>query len=254
MPSAAYMGNLKTRQGKSAIVMAAIHSGHKIRPELLPYLKLSEEERLREEDPFTNEWIKISDNQIRVLPSRFEVDINRPREKAIYLNPNDAWGLDVWSDKLPEEVVARSLQVYDETYSSLGAYFDELLTVNDYLIVYDIHSYNHRRAGTDKFAPVEENPEINLGTANLNRELWAHVVDALIQEIRSYNFEGRHLSVGENVKGKRWKMRQVLIKITGRKPMTITLQQDPIGVTLWGLIPVLFRTKFICYNSFFTCR
>ena len=28
--------------------------------------------------------------------SRFEVDLNRPREEAVYRVPEDCWGLDVW--------------------------------------------------------------------------------------------------------------------------------------------------------------
>jgi N-formylglutamate amidohydrolase len=194
------MKNVKTRTGNSFLVVASIHSGHRIRPQLLSYLKLSETERLLEEDPFTDKWITISDNQIRVLPSRFEVDVNRPREKAIYMNPKDAWGLEVWNEKLPEEIVEKSLQVYDEIYTQLAHYFDALLSTHKYLIIYDLHSYNHRREGFDQYANPAENPEINIGTGNLNRDVWGTVVDELINQIRSFNFEGRHLSVGENVK------------------------------------------------------
>jgi N-formylglutamate deformylase len=194
------MKSLKIKTDTSNSVLTSIHSGHRIRPQLLPYLKLSESERLLEEDPFTDEWVKISDNSIRVLPSRFEVDINRPRNKSIYMCPQDAWGLEVWTEKLPDEIVEKSLQVYDEIYTQFANYFDDLLAVHKYLIIYDLHTYNHRREGFDKYANPKENPEINIGTGNLNRGIWSGVVDDLIESINSYNFEGRYLSVGENIK------------------------------------------------------
>lgn len=194
------MKSLKIKKGITNIVITSIHSGHRIRPQLLPYLKLSETERLLEEDPFTDEWVKISDNNIRVLPSRFEVDLNRSRNKAIYTCPQDAWGLEVWSQKLPDEIVENSLQVYDEIYTQFANYFDDLLATHKHLIIYDLHTYNHRREGFDKYALPEENPEINIGTGNLNRKVWSQVVDDLVDRMKTYNFEGRHLSVGENIK------------------------------------------------------
>lgn len=194
------MANVKIAKGESALITAAIHNGHKIRPGLLPYLKLGETERLREEDPFTGEWIKISDNHIKVLTSRFEVDMNRPRDKAVYLNSADAWDLNVWNEDLPGEQVEKSLQVYDDFYTQMARYFDALLVHHKYLIVYDLHSYNHRREGFDKYALPQENPEINIGTGNLNRTLWAEVIDSMLESMRQYNFEGRQLNVRENVK------------------------------------------------------
>jgi N-formylglutamate amidohydrolase len=196
------MSLVKTKKGNSIIVAAAIHNGHSLRPELLPYCQLTETERLREEDPFTGEWVKICDNQIRVQPSRFEVDINRPREKAVYINPQDAWGLNVWSESLPASIIENSLQRYDEIYAQLAVYFDTLLSIHKRLIIYDLHSYNHRREGYDKYAPVEENPEVNIGTANINKTVWAPVIDTLMKTMEQYNFEGRHLSIGENIKFK----------------------------------------------------
>lgn len=196
------MSLLKTKKGNSLLVATAIHNGHRMRPELLPYCKLSETERLREEDPFTASWITVCENQIQVLPSRFEIDINRPREKAVYINPQDAWGLDVWGGTLPPHIIEKSLQRYDEIYSELATYFDSLLAIHNRIIVYDLHSYNHRREGFDKYAPVEENPEVNIGTNNINKDVWAPVIDTLITSMKHYNFEGRYLSVGENIKFK----------------------------------------------------
>ena len=194
------MARIKIQHGKSPIVVCAIHNGHDIRPEVLPYLNLSEAERLREEDPYTTEWLNISDNTIKLKTSRFELDINRPREKAVYLKPEDAWELQVWKQDLPQQIVDNSLQLYDEFYDQIETYFDQLFREHEWLIVYDLHSYNYRRGGVDQYSSPEENPEINLGTKNLNRSVWAPVVDTMLRSFRNFNFEGRHLDVRENVK------------------------------------------------------
>jgi N-formylglutamate deformylase len=51
-----------------------------------------------------------------------------------------------------------------------------------------------------QYSSPEENPEVNLGTKNINRDLWAPVVETLLRCFREFNFEGRHLDVRENVK------------------------------------------------------
>ena len=33
---------------------------------------------------------------VSVTRSRFEADLNRPRDRAVYLTPADAWGHQVW--------------------------------------------------------------------------------------------------------------------------------------------------------------
>lgn len=194
------MAKIKLQKGALPIVACAIHNGHEIRPEVLPYLNLSEMERLREEDPYTTEWLQISDNTMTVKTSRFEVDINRSRDKAVYSQPEDAWGLEVYKQRLPQHIVDNSLRVYDKFYDQIAKYFDELYQEHDWLIVYDLHSYNYRRGGVDQYSSPEENPEVNLGTKNINRDLWAPVVETLLRCFREFNFEGRHLDVRENVK------------------------------------------------------
>ena len=42
--------------GNSRLIASAIHDGHKIRDNLIKYIALDEEARLREEDPFTGLW------------------------------------------------------------------------------------------------------------------------------------------------------------------------------------------------------
>ncbi len=109
------------------MLATAIHAGHELRPEASALTALSDDQRLREEDPFTDRWVEIAANSIVVSPSRFEVDLNRPRDKAVYREPADAWGLELWKSPPSDEFVDDSLAVYDQFYAELGELCDRLV-------------------------------------------------------------------------------------------------------------------------------
>jgi N-formylglutamate amidohydrolase len=183
------------------LVAIAIHHGHGVRGEVAQHLFLDEEGRLREEDPFTGDWTAIAPTRIIVLRSRFEVDLNRPREKAVYRTPEDAWGLKVWKDRVPEEVFQRSLSEYDAFYSHMHELLSNIERHSGRFVVFDLHSYNHRREGPD--APAADpamNPQVNLGTGSMDRTRWGPLVDRFIRDLRAYDFPGGRLDVRENIK------------------------------------------------------
>jgi N-formylglutamate amidohydrolase len=187
--------------GESSIVAAAIHSGHAVRPEVAHLLALDDATRRREEDPFTDQLAGLAPTHVVGQRSRFEVDLNRPRDGAVYRQPSDAWGLPVWRGELPPRVVAESLANYDLFYATLKALLDELIRRHGRVVVLDVHSYNHRRDGARApAAPANENPEINLGTASVDRAEWRALVDRLVIDLRAHKFLGRGLDVRENVK------------------------------------------------------
>jgi N-formylglutamate deformylase len=189
--------------GDSPLVAAAVHDGSLIRDELNAYLALDKSGRLREEDPHTAVWVQIAETRIIGLQSRFEVDLNRPRSKAVYQTPEDAWGLTVWKEKLPDELINRSLQGYDTFYAEVYKVLTDLVKKHGSFVVYDLHTYNHRRKGADgPEADPQENPEVNIGTGNMDRERWSPVVEQFMKDLHAYDFQGRHLDVRENVKFK----------------------------------------------------
>lgn len=166
-------------------------------------MALDSNERRREEDPFTDLWTTIASNRIVVHRSRFEVDLNRPRDLAIYLDPEQAWGLDVWKLPPDDELIADSLFIYDSFYNELRLLLEELQERYGGFILLDLHSYNFRRAGPE--APPEDaraTPEINVGTAGMSRERWAPVVETFMEELRRHHFNGHPLDVRENVRFK----------------------------------------------------
>ena len=187
--------------GDGPLVATAIHDGHLIRGELRDRCALTEAERLREEDPFTGEWTTVAGTRVVARRSRFEVDLNRPRERAVYLEPDDAWGLKVWREPLTPGMVERSLSFHDSYYAELKQLLKKKVDRHGRFVLFDLHSYNHRRSGPEgPPAAPEENPEVNIGTGNLDRGLWAPVVDAFRSALGGFDFGGRHLDVRENVK------------------------------------------------------
>jgi N-formylglutamate deformylase len=89
----------------------------------------------------------------------------------VYLEPDQAWGLDVWAGPPSPSLVAGSLAVYDGFYRHLESVLDRA-AANGRLVVLDLHSYNHLRDGPDSVpADPDGNPDVNLGTGTVDRGL-----------------------------------------------------------------------------------
>jgi N-formylglutamate amidohydrolase len=187
--------------GPGPLVATAIHAGHALRPELVARCALTSAERLREEDPFTDGWTRIAPAWVVVHRSRFEVDMNRPRDASVYRTPEEAWGLTVWRQPLPAAALERSWALHDAFYADVRRMLDAVASAHDRFIVLDLHSYNHRRGGPG--APPDDpsaNPDVNLGTGSLDRGLWAPVADAFLDAMARERIGGRALDVRENVR------------------------------------------------------
>lgn len=189
------------RRGDGPLVAAAIHDGHALDPDVEAISALTSGERLREEDPYTREWTAVAETRIVGLRSRFEVDLNRPRDGAVYLQPEDAWGLKLWTSPPEPHLIDRSVARYEAFYDAVQDLLDEKVRRYGTFVVYDLHSYNHRRGGSDAEPDDPDlNPEVNVGTGTMDRGRWGPVVDTFIQSLREVDFMGRRLDVRENVK------------------------------------------------------
>jgi N-formylglutamate deformylase len=184
----------------SPIVLTAIHNGHELREEVKLNCAVSDDDRLREEDPHTAFFTEIGTNRIILHTSRFEVDLNRSRDKAVYLEPKDCWGLTPRLSPPDKECIERSLAEYDAFYRRIGLVVDEMIRTFGKVIIYDIHSYNHQREGLNApFDDPEQNPEIILGTSNM-AFAWMPLIEQMKDKIRNYNWFGRSLDCRINVK------------------------------------------------------
>ena len=194
---------LRVAEGQEPIVATAIHDGHDLRPDVADLAVLSDSDRLREEDPFTGIWTTIVGSRLVCSRSRFEVDLNRPRSRAVYMKQEDAWGLRVWRSEPSPEVVAASLAQYDHFYCVMERVLTNMIERYGRFVVLDLHSYNHRRGGPDSSpADPRKNPEVNVGTGTLDRGRWGHLVDRFIADLAEFNFLGRGLDVRENLRFK----------------------------------------------------
>lgn len=183
--------------GNSPFITAAIHDGHGVRKEVRELLSLQGHERMREEDPYTDYLAEVAENRIIGRTSRFEVDMNRAREKAVYREPSDAWGLKVWKKSLPDELIQRSLAMYDQFYEAVEGMLLAVITRFGYFVVLDLHSYNYRR-DPDRELSTGDSPEINVGTALLPRR-WHRAKDAFIERMQQIEVKDHPLDVRENV-------------------------------------------------------
>ena len=190
-----------TEFGEGPLVACAIHDGNCLRNQVADCISLDSTQRRYEEDPFTGSWTSMASTRILARRSRFEVDFNRPREKAVYITPADAWGLEVWRCTPSPEMVAESLRAYDDFYAHMRFLLERLTARHPRVVVFDLHSYNHIRGDASATpADPEANPEINLGTGTMNREAWSPIIEPWLAAMKSFDYLGRRLDVRENVK------------------------------------------------------
>lgn len=155
-------------------VCGAVHDGTHFRKDLWDNCTHSYYERWFEEDPATKRMIESHPIVIAGLDSRFEYDLNRAPESAIY---EDAWGKKLWKTPLSTSEKTKSLTKHHNFYSVVKALMTKLETLHEICIVYDMHSYNKERWN-------REVPVWNLGTSNVDNErfgndieIWRHSLE-----------------------------------------------------------------------------
>ena len=226
--------------GPGPLVAAAVHDGHAITPETLAHVALADDERLREEDPFTGELAEVLPTRIVGQRSRFEVDLNRPRGKAVYLTPDDAWGLEVWEDGAPDDALARGLETYDAFYHTVRGLLADKISEHGSVVVYDLHSYNHRRDGPDgPPADPAGNPEVNIGTGTLDRDRWGDLVDGFMADLRDGAAAAglADLDVRENVKFKGGQFSRWIHETFGSDACVIAVEFKKTFMDEWAGTP-----------------
>lgn len=190
------------RRGEGPVIAVAVHAGHDLRPEVAAAIALTEDVCFREEDPFTGAWTSHAPTSVVVRRSRFEVDLNRPRDRAVYAGPEDAWGLDVWGGRgLHPATVTASLDLYDAFYALLDELVAGAVARHGVAVVLDCHSYNHRRVGPHADPePADGNPEVNVGTGWVDAGRWGHVITAFVDALTHAAPDRGPLDVRENVR------------------------------------------------------
>jgi N-formylglutamate amidohydrolase len=190
----------KVQRGDGPLVATAIHDGNGLRDDVRQAIALSGADRLREEDPFTGQAILNVPNYIIAGRSRFEVDLNRSADAAVYQAPEQSWGVTVWQEQPSANLIEQSLKIHARFYALMEEWLDEIEADYGRFVLLDVHSYNHRRSGPDQPpTPQKDAPDINIGTFSMPRDEWAWLLDPLIETMRGFDFGGRPLDVRENI-------------------------------------------------------
>jgi hypothetical protein len=148
-------------------VCGAVHNGNQFRRDLWDNCLHTAYDRWFEEDPCTKEFIKTHPIVIAGCDSRFEYDLNRTPENAIY---EDAWGKKLWKEPLAPKEIEKSLAKHAAFYSVVHSLLTKLEEKLGAVVVYDMHSYNWRR--WDREVPV-----VNLGAANVDNNRFGNFVE-----------------------------------------------------------------------------
>ncbi|MGM0508147.1 MAG: flavohemoglobin expression-modulating QEGLA motif protein [Fusobacteriota bacterium] len=171
-------------------ICTAIHNGDNLRKDLEEKIILNKDERWREEDPFTDQFIEPLPIRIIANDSRFEYDLNRRPEIAIY---EEAWGKKVWKKPLLDKEKKLSLKKHQNFYKVLEALVKKIESKFGAAIIYDIHSYNYQRENQKKGLPV-----FNIGTEKIDRNRFAKYIDRFKDKLKNIEFESIKNKVGEN--------------------------------------------------------
>lgn len=140
----------------------AIHDGSGFRDELQDISLISRSQRWYEEDPCTGDMVSEAPIFLKGLDSRFEYDLNRAPENAVY---DTAWGEKCWKEPLSKEQKSISLQKHSNYYRVLGALLRKLESKFERVVLHDMHSYNWKRHNRIV-------PEFNLGIELIDKEKW----------------------------------------------------------------------------------
>ena len=154
-------------------ICAAIHDGHQFRKELWDNCLHTEYDRWYEEDPETKNMIASHPIVIAGCDSRFEYDLNRAPEEAVF---ETAWGKQLWKNPLPEAQKQKSLAKHEAFYKVVHTLVATIETKHKVAIVYDMHSYNWQRWD-------REVPTWNLGTSNVDNNRFGEDIEAWRQSL-----------------------------------------------------------------------
>jgi uncharacterized protein (TIGR02421 family) len=159
-------------------VCTAIHDGNNVRAELLGKIALDDYERWYEEDPHTADFIASMPITLVAHDSRYEYELNR--KQPVY---EEAWGKKVWKKPLSKKELKISVQKHENYYKVTHALIEKLESDFGASLVYDVHSYNHKR--WDRKVPV-----FNIGVEKIDNKKYAKYIDNWKSELESIELKG----------------------------------------------------------------
>jgi len=175
-------------EGYQPAICTAIHAGHRLRPDLTDKCALTEQQRLYEEDPYTNTMIASLPITLTGQDSRYEYDLNRALSSCIYTH---AWGKQVWAAPLSKAQRELSRQKHRQFYRVLRALISQLEKMFGGCVLFDIHSYNHQRI-------KRETPVFNIGSKQINMERWGETVKLYLKTLGDTKLTHSRVTTAQN--------------------------------------------------------
>lgn len=170
-------------------ICTAIHAGNRLQESLKQKCRLSDQERLREEDPYTDEMILSFPISLIGRDSRYEYDLNRSTEECVYTT---AFKQKVWKRPLTQRQKQLSLEKHACYYRILERVVRKVREKFRGCLIFDLHSFNHKVPGR------EEAPVFNLGTWNLDMRQWKPLVTKLESELAKIKLPNMEVTVGRD--------------------------------------------------------
>ena len=159
-------------------ICTAIHNGSNIRAELYNKIALDDYERWYEEDPHTADFIASMPITLVGNDTRYEYELNR--KEPVY---SEAWGKQVWKKPLSKKELKVSAQKHENYYKVTHALIEKLEDLYGASLVYDIHSYNHKR--WDRNVPV-----FNIGVEKIDTKKYAKYINHWKEELQQIELKG----------------------------------------------------------------
>ena len=154
-------------------VCGTVHDGDQFRKELWDNCLHTQYERWYEEDPGTKNMVISHPILIAGRDSRFEYDLNRIPEEAVF---DTAWGKQLWRRPLTKEEKEKSLAKHTAFFKVTHALIKKIEDKFGAAIVYDMHSYNWQRWD-------REVPTWNLGTSNIDNDRFGEDIESWRQSL-----------------------------------------------------------------------
>ncbi len=212
----------------SPILGIALHHSHRVRPELAERMVISPVDRWREEDPETHRFIRSTTHRLTPNQSRYEVDMNRPPDTAVYLSPEMAWGNQIWREKPTPDQLERTQEKWYEHHTLIDAAVQDAIERFGQAIVLDIHSYNYQRDGPTAWR-TDGQPCINLGTEHLDLdEQGRELVDWFLAGLEGHTLLGEEMLVQENAVFQGGYLNRRLSRTYGPRCITLSVEYKKV--------------------------
>lgn len=194
----AFGSTIVDRSEPSPILGTAPHWSHRIRDDLEPKMVIDPAIRLVDEDPYTERFLGRVPHVILPTQSRYEVDMNRPPDVAIYDTPEMAWGETVYGEDLDLHDRETTMEKWYEFHGFLDAAIQDAIERFGIAVLFDVHSYNYQREERVDWRDHED-PVINLGTSHLRLdEQGEKIKEAAIDRLEDFTVDGETVSFGES--------------------------------------------------------